>query len=107
MTRSRLTRRRFEQMLSRAAARLNIQLNGGKKFANVKGFERQCRELLGRLLKGTRIPIDYDPSPQAFPDIVIGTLGVEVKYTTSDKWRAVGNSISEGSRAESVKHIYL
>jgi hypothetical protein len=39
---------------------------------------------------------------QSFPDIVIGSYGVEVKFSTSNKWDSTGNSIFEGTYQEEV-----
>ncbi|WNS82196.1 hypothetical protein RRU94_15730 [Domibacillus sp. DTU_2020_1001157_1_SI_ALB_TIR_016] len=45
---------------------------------------------------------------QSFPDIILGsTFGVEVKYTKSNKWQSMGNSIFEGTfRKEVTDQIY-
>jgi hypothetical protein len=45
--------------------------------------------------------------PQAFPDIVIGEFGIEVKVVAQDSWRTVGNSVFEGMRDPGVRHIYV
>jgi hypothetical protein len=41
----------------------------------------------------SEIKIDFNPHPQAFPDIAVGNFGVEVKFTLSDTWRSVANSV--------------
>lgn len=45
---------------------------------------------------------------QSFPDIIIGeTFGIEVKFTKSEKWESIGNSIFEGTlRKEVTNQIY-
>ena len=45
--------------------------------------------------------------PQVFPDIIFEQFGIEVKFTDSDTWRSIANSVFEGSRDANVKHIYL
>ena len=54
---------------------------------------------------GTEVKSTFHPS--AFPDIRVGSFGVEVKYTNKDRWHTVGNSIFEGMRDKNVKNIYL
>ncbi len=51
--------------------------------------------------------IDLTPHPHAFPDIVLGDFGIEVKFTTNDTWRSVANSVFESTRSKSVEHIYV
>lgn len=42
---------------------------------------------------------------QAFPDIVIDEIGIEVKSTVKDHWVTTGNSIQESQRDPEVKEI--
>lgn len=44
---------------------------------------------------------------QQFPDLALQPFGVEVKFTDSDSWRSVANSISEGQRANGIEHVYI
>ena len=44
---------------------------------------------------------------QGFPDIVLGTYGIEVKSTENDSWRTIANSVSEGQRASTVQNVYI
>lgn len=53
------------------------------------------------------VGIDFDPHPQAFPDIAIGNFGIEVKFTTNDTWRSVANSVLETNRIEKVEKVYI
>ncbi|WP_218418116.1 hypothetical protein [Alteromonas lipotrueae] len=70
-------------------------------------FEDLVRKELDKSLINSTIDVDFSPHPQAFPDIELGEYGVEVKYTTSDSWRSVANSVLETNRINSVKHVYL
>ena len=56
---------------------------------------------------GELFKIVFSPHPQAFPDIAVGEYGIEVKFTTDDTWRTIGNSIQENQRIETVKYVYL
>jgi hypothetical protein len=51
------------------------------------------------------LKIDMHPPAQGFPDIVIGDVGIEVKYTEADTWRCIANSVLETNKVHSVKHI--
>ena len=43
------------------------------------------------------ITVDMNPPAQGFPDIVLGNVGVEVKFTESDTWRCIANSVLKGT----------
>ncbi len=49
--------------------------------------------------------VDMTPPAQAFPDIVLGNVGIEVKFTEADTWRCIANSVLETNKVHSVKHI--
>ena len=51
------------------------------------------------------LTVDMVPPAQAFPDIVLGDVGIEVKFTESDTWRCIANSVLETNKVHSVKHI--
>src|SRR5690606_20717940 len=74
-------------------------------FAKSKEFENRVREILEDLGQPYRVEINHDPHPYAFPDIAVGEYGVEVKFTTSDSWRSVANSVFETFRDRDVKDI--
>lgn len=49
--------------------------------------------------------VDMHPPAQAFPDIVLDDVGIEVKFTESDTWRCIANSVLETNKVQSIKHI--
>lgn len=51
------------------------------------------------------LTVDMNPPAQAFPDIVLDNVGIEVKYTEADTWRCIANSVLETNKVHSVKHI--
>lgn len=51
------------------------------------------------------LQIDMNPPAQGFPDIVLGDVGIEVKFTEADTWRCIANSVLETNKVHSVKHI--
>jgi hypothetical protein len=53
------------------------------------------------------IEIDFNPHPQAFPDIAVENFGVEVTFTLADTWWSVANSVLETNRIERVEKVYL
>lgn len=76
-------------------------------FSTSIQFENRVREVAQEVMKDSKVAIDFDPHPQAFPDIAIGEFGIEVKFTTNDTWRSVANSVLETNRIHEVKKIYL
>ena len=97
----------FEQLLDELCARLTSECVKGQRFTDSKSFENRVREVIRILLDHFKIPVDFTPHPYGFPDIVLGKLGVEVKFTTNDTWRSVANSVFESFRNKDVKHIYV
>lgn len=97
----------FEDILSTACVKLTGECQNSEPFSQSKVFENRVREVIGDDLKQFGFAIDFSPHPFGFPDIVIGDFGVEVKFTTNDSWRSVANSVFEGYRNRSVRHIYL
>lgn len=95
----------FEQVLDAACTKLTEEARK-KPFQSSKQFEDRVREVLQETL-GSKVAIDFDPHPQAFPDIAVGEFGVEVKFTTNDTWRSVANSVLETNRVHDVKKVYL
>jgi hypothetical protein len=102
-----VTKTEFEQYLDRCCEQLTNEART-TGFKTSPQFENRVREVLSELTKGDgSFEIDFAPHPQAFPDIAMGEFGVEVKFTLSDTWRSVANSVLETQRIESVKHIYI
>lgn len=51
--------------------------------------------------------VDMNPPAQAFPDIVLGNVGIEVKFTESDTWRCIANSVLETNKVKEVDYIVV
>lgn len=51
------------------------------------------------------LQVDTQPPAQAFPDIVLGDCGIEVKFTESDSWRCIANSVLETNKVQGVHTI--
>jgi hypothetical protein len=97
----------FENILEAACVKLTVEARE-KAFTSSPQFETRTREVLRDLTAAySEISIDFNPRPQAFPDIAVGNFGVEVKFTLSDTWRSVANSVLETNRIETVEKIYL
>jgi hypothetical protein len=97
----------FEHILDVICANLTDEANR-KGFQKAEQFESRVREVLQESVKDDpSISISLTPHPQAFPDIAVGRFGVEVKFTLSDTWRSVANSVLETNRIESVEKVYL
>lgn len=102
-----MTPQEFELILDNCCAQLTVEAKSmGFKTANE--FENRVREVLCHLTTDDpSFEIDFNPHPQAFPDIAIGEYGVEVKFTLNDTWRSMANSVLETQRIDSVKRIYI
>ncbi|MBQ6473845.1 MAG: hypothetical protein IJJ33_17795, partial [Victivallales bacterium] len=97
----------FEKLLDDICAQLTVEARA-KAFASSPEFENRVRYLMAMRSRGGKIfKIDLNPPPQAFPDIAAGEYGIEVKFTTDDTWRTIGNSIQENQRIETVRYVYL
>jgi hypothetical protein len=97
----------FEQILETACRTLTTEARN-KLFVSSPQFENRVREVLRDLTKAhPKIIIDFNPHPQAFPDIAVDNFGVEVKFTLADSWRSVANSVLETNRIETVEKVYL
>lgn len=77
-------------------------------FRSSQEFEHRVRQTLDDLLQDEKsLRVDFSPPPQEFPDVALGEFGVEVKFTLSDTWKSIANSIQESQRAPDVKYIYI
>lgn len=102
-----MTQENFETILEKACSILTVEAKV-KLFSSSPQFENRVREVLRDLTKDyPGIVIDFNPHPQAFPDIAVGNFGVEVKFTLADTWRSVANSVLETNRIETVEKVYL
>jgi hypothetical protein len=96
----------FECLLDAVTAQLTSESHS-KLFTSSKEFENRVREVVQAQLNDSSMKVDFDPHPQAFPDIALEEFGIEVKFTTQDTWRSVANSVLERMRVDSVKKIYI
>jgi hypothetical protein len=103
-----MTTLEFEELLTTLSGRLTKEVRASDRFHVPAKFERRVRAVLAELTEGIDgIKIDMDPHAQAFPDIIVGKFGIEVKVVHSDSWRTISNSVFEGSRDPKVKHVYV
>lgn len=102
-----MTKVEFESLLDRCCNILTEEARS-TGFNSSNHFENRVRKVLYDLTEDCdSIEIDFNSPAQAFPDIAMGEYGVEVKYTTSDTWRSIANSVLETQRVEGVKYIYI
>lgn len=99
-----MTKNEFEHILDLIIAQLTQEARDAS-FKSAKEFEDRVREVVNEHVGGTEI--DFNPHPQAFPDIAIGDFGIEVKFTANDTWRSVANSILETNRIDAVQYVYI
>jgi hypothetical protein len=96
----------FEEILDKVCSQLDAETKQ-TPMLEAKQFENRVREVTAHYFpSGT---IDFDPAAQAFPDIEIRGrgVGIEVKFSTSDTWRSVANSVLETNRVDAVDKVYL
>lgn len=97
----------FELILDKCCSLLTMEARESS-FKTSSQFENRVREVLCNLTANDEsFKIDFNPHPQAFPDIAMGEFGVEVKFTLNDTWRSIANSVLETQRIDSVKCIYI
>lgn len=106
---------RFERLLDDVAAQLTEDMRTQPKsewFSAALSYEQHVRERLYEAIEalgadGAGHEVDLHPSGQTFPDVPCGEFGVEVKFTKSDTWVSIANSVRESQRVESVRIVYL
>ena len=115
----------FHQLLDLVCADLTKE-STESPFTKALVFENRVREIVqtvsNRLDSGSIVPptnsalskalplclkVDMHPPAQGFPDIVLGDVGIEVKFTEADTWRCIANSVLETNKVRSVKHICI
>ena len=97
-----MKRNDFERILDVCCGALTLEARK-HGFRNSQVFENRVRQTLDELLQDERsMRVDFSPPPQEFPDIVLGEFGVEVKFTLSDTWKSIANSIQESQRASKL-----
>lgn len=99
-------RDQFETILAAVCGILSAQIQATAP-SSARAFQDAVAEVLLSELQAQEFSAQFDSSDQQFPDIALAPFGVEVKYTTSDTWRSVANSISEGQRSAGVSDIYV
>jgi hypothetical protein len=100
-----MTQNEFEHILEDACTRLTSEAQK-EQFKSPSQFEYRVREVLQELVPAA-IAIDFNPHPQAFPDIAVENFGVEVKFTLNNTWRSVANSVLETNRMEAIEKVFL
>ena len=97
-----MTKTEFEKILDVCCKQLTREARESG-FKTSAQFENRVREVLSVLTKDdTSFEIDFNPHPQAFPDIAMGEYGVEVKFTLNDTWRSIANSVLGTQRINGV-----
>jgi hypothetical protein len=102
-----MTTKDFEELLTAVSIKLTAELQASTVNHVPSKFEARVRAVLPELAKNKGLKVDLSPHPHIFPDIVLGEFGIEVKVTNKDLWRSVANSVFEGTRDASVRHIYI
>ncbi len=101
-----ISRESFEQVLTLVCDQLTSEARTNA-FTSSKNFEDRVKVVFGDKLRDLGCAYSISDVPQVFPDITYGIYGVEVKFTQSDTWRSIANSVFEGSRDKEVELIYI
>lgn len=102
-----MNEKKFENILDIICTLLTTEANG-PGFQTPTQFENRVREVLQEAMSSDEsATLDFSPHSQAFPDIAVGRFGIEVKFTLSDTWRSIANSVLETNRIDSVEKVYL
>ena len=96
----------FEDILTALCEQLREE-SQIKKFSSSSQFELRVRECLSGLICDWDLQVDFSPHPHIFPDIVLGEVGIEVKFTEKNTWRSVANSVFESTKSPAVKQVYV
>ena len=82
--------------------------DGNKDISRGEEFEDYVFETIHGVGNSIGITNISQTGKQSFPDIIIGEYGIEVKFSNSQKWDSMGNSIFEGTyRHEVSKDIFV
>lgn len=101
-----MNKEEFEALLDLVTAQLTTEARQ-TTFVTSKTFENRVRDVLQELGTAHNVVVDYAPHPYVFPDIAVGTFGIEVKFTEKDTWRSVANSVFETTRNHDVRDVYV
>ena len=102
-----MTPDQFEAVLSRAVDILTDNLRSSTLYHGPEAFQHGVLDMLKVAARDCEVEVEPTFHVYAFPDIKANGFGVEVKYSKRDTWVAVGNSVFEGMRDQSVDTIYV
>ncbi|MCA9361531.1 hypothetical protein KC845_03155 [Candidatus Kaiserbacteria bacterium] len=98
----------FLEILENTKNNLISKLQNSQSLPNPTQFEAMVYEVMKVEAVGTEFEgLIKQTSTTAFPDIVAGIFGVEVKMTAKDQWRSVGNSVLESLREAGIDKVYV
>lgn len=97
----------FQSVLETAVLALSDEARRGQPCQDPKQFESLVLAAVRKAARGQGVDVAPTMHPHAFPDIAVNGYGIEVKHTRKDTWLAVGNSVFEGMRDQSVMHVYV
>ena len=102
-----MTINEFESFLDLICVELNLDVEASDQNHHAVKFEELVRQIVTMHSKKLGLTPALQSIVQGFPDIVLGTYGIEVKSTENDSWRTIANSVSEGQRASTVQNVYI
>src|SRR5690606_10002196 len=102
-----LSKSEFEEVLDAVCRKLTSVIATSRPTSALQFQDSVKATLEDELRSRGVVSVAIDSKTQQFPDLALVPFGVEVKFTQSDSWRSVANSISESSRTEGIEHIYV
>ena len=102
-----MTPQQFESVLQRKAEILTDNLAASRIYHGTENFEQGVLDMLRVAAKDCSVKVEPTYHTHAFPDIRVNGYGLKVKYSKRDTWNAVGNSIFESMRDQSVNAVYI
>lgn len=102
----------FKKLMARIDAVLNESASSNASYYLTRGgtnLEKDVRDAAIECSKNTKFEGTIQlVSGATFPDIVAAKYyGIEVKSTTSNHWKTIGNSILETTRVSDVERMFL
>ncbi len=102
----------FKRLMAQIDAVLNYSASSNASYFLTRGgtnLEKDVRDVAVECAKNTKFEGSIQlVSGATFPDIVAAKYyGIEVKSTTSNHWKTIGNSILETTRVTDVERMFL
>lgn len=100
-----ITEKTFKEILEEA--RIRLLKSDLKTIKTGEEFESLLFGVIKDICLDRKITDFERLGKHSFPDIRIGSFGIEAKFTVGDSWVTTGNSIMESTKSDDFKLIYI